>query len=97
MLCMAYKGTLASDLFYKYQGIDGNARLEIDLITAAEIGDRISKATNEAKGSARAKAAVAKRDKRRAARKQLSNKDIFSMLSESGVPIKDGRSEGVTE
>jgi len=97
VLCMAYKGTLASDLFYKYQGIDGNARLEIDLITAAEMGDRISKATKDAKGSARAKEAVAKRDKRRAARKQLSNTSLFEMLSDSGVPIKDGRSEGVTE
>ncbi len=94
MLCMAFKGTTPSELFDRYQGINGSSRMELDLITAAEISERISTATKQAEGSARAKSAVARRDKRREARKQLSNKDIFSMLSESGVPIKDGRSDG---
>lgn len=62
------------------------------------MGDRINEATEGAKGSAAAKSAVARRDRRREQRKRINNnRDLFQMMSESGVPIKAADSESVGE
>lgn len=93
-LCMAFKGQTASDFFWRYQAEGGLASLELDLLTAAEMSERISEATEGARGSARAKQAVARRDRRREASKRINNNaDLFKMMSESGVPIKAANSE----
>ena len=93
-LCMAYKGKTASDFFWRYQEEGGMQSLTLDLLVAAEIGERI----NEATEGAAANKAVARRDKRREARKRINNNvDIFQMMSESGVPIKPAMSESVKE
>ena len=97
-LCMAYKGKTASDFFWRYQEEGGMQSLTLDLLVAAEIGERINEATEGAKGSAAANKAVARRDKRREARKRINNNaDLFQMMSESGVPIKPVMSESVKE
>ena len=72
--------------------------LNLDLLVAAEMGDRINEATEGAKGSAAAKSAVARRDRRREQRKRINNnRDLFQMMSDSGVPIKAADSESVGE
>ena len=68
--------------------------MEMDLIVAAEINDKISEATTEA-SKKDAKGMVARRDQRREQRKLLSNNnELLNILSESGVPVIDKRSEG---
>jgi len=91
---MAFKGTLPSDLWLKYSVEGGRHLMDMDLIIAAEINDKISEATNEAK-KRDAKGAVARRDQKREQRKLLSNNnDLLDILSESGVPVEGKRSEG---
>tara|TARA_A100001201_G_scaffold121571_2_gene105275 strand:+ start:274 stop:576 length:303 start_codon:yes stop_codon:yes gene_type:complete len=93
-LCMAFKGTLPSDLWLKYSVEGGRHLMDMDLIVAAEINDKISEATSEVK-KRDAKGAVARRDQRREERKLLSNNmDLLDILSESGVPVEGKRSEG---
>ena len=93
-LCMAFKGTLPSDLWLRYSVEGGRHLMDLDLLVAAEINDKISEATSEA-GKKDAKGMVARRDQRREQRKLLSNNnDLLDILSESGVPVIDKRSEG---
>ena len=93
-LCMAFKGTLPSDLWLRYSVEGGRHLMDLDLLVAAEINDKISEATSEA-GKKDAKGAVARRDQKREQRKLLSNNnDLLDILSESGVPVIDKRSEG---
>ena len=68
--------------------------MEMDMVIAAEINDKISDATSEA-SKKDAKGAVARRDQKREQRKLLSNNnDLLDILSESGVPVEGKRSEG---
>ena len=93
-LCMAFKGTLPSDLWLKYSVEGGRHLMEMDMVIAAEINDKISDATSEAKKKD-AKGMVARRDQKREQRKLLSNNmDLLDILSESGVPVEGKRSEG---
>lgn len=93
-LCMAFKGTLPSDLWLRYSVEGGRHLMDLDLLVAAEINDKISEATSEA-SKKDAKGMVARRDQRREQRKLLSNNnDLLDILSESGVPVEDKRSEG---
>ena len=97
-LCMAFKGQTASDFFWRYQEEGGMQSLNLDLLVAAEMGERISEASESAKGSAAAKSAVARRDRRREQRKRINNnRDLFQMMSDSGVPIQAADSESVGE
>ena len=89
---MAYKGTLPSELWLKYSVEDGRHLMEMDLLVAAEINDKISEATKEA-SKTDAKGAVARRDQRREQRKLLSNNnELLDALRESGVPIREHKS-----
>ena len=86
-LCMAFKGTLPSDLWLKYSVEGGRRLMELDLLMAAEINDKISEATSKA-SKKDAKGAVARRNQRREQRKLLSNNsEIVDMLRDSGVPF----------
>ena len=93
-LCMAFKGTLPSDLWLKYSVEGGRHLMELDLIIAANINDKISEATDKAKTDG--KSMVARRNQRRKQRKLLSNNsDLFEALRESGVEIvNDPKSSG---
>tara|TARA_Y100000592_G_scaffold68467_1_gene106402 strand:- start:2161 stop:2451 length:291 start_codon:yes stop_codon:yes gene_type:complete len=84
---MAFKGTLPSDLWLKYSVEGGRRLMELDLIMAAEINDKIAEATKSAsKGGA--KGMVARRNQRREQRKLLNNNnELLDILRESGVPI----------
>lgn len=97
-LCMAYKGTLPSDLWLKYSVKGGRELMELDLIIASEINDKIAEATKDAKKTD-AKGAVARRNQRREQRKLLNNNnELLDALRESGVPIvNDPKSSGEKE
>ena len=89
---MAFKGTLPSDLWLKYTVEGGRRLMELDLIIASEINDKISKATSKA-SKKDVKGMVARRDQRREQRKLLSNNsEIVDMLRESGVPFVEANS-----
>ena len=63
MLCSSFKGVLPSDLFDRYDSEGGWERMELDLLVAAEMSDRIVEQTADAKD--RSKAAVARRNQKR--------------------------------
>ena len=92
---MAFKGTLPSDLWLKYSVEGGRHLMELDLIVAADINDKISEATSQA-SKKDAKGAVARRNQKREERKLLSNNNqLLDLLRESGVPVEnDPKSSG---
>jgi hypothetical protein len=92
---MAFKGTLPSDLWLKYSVQGGRHLMDLDLLIAADINDKISKATKSAKKT-NPRDAVARRNQKREQRKLLNNNnDLLDILRESGVPIvNDPKSSG---
>ena len=97
-LCMAFKGTLPSDLWLKYSVEGGRHLMEMDLIVAANINDKITEATQDAKNKD-VKGMVARRNQKREQRKLLSNNnELLDVLRASGVPIvNDPKSSGDKE
>tara|TARA_R110002020_G_scaffold431442_1_gene641474 strand:+ start:1949 stop:2260 length:312 start_codon:yes stop_codon:yes gene_type:complete len=96
-LCMAFKGTLPSELWLKYSVEGGRRLMELDLLIAAEINDKIREAT-EKSGKGDAKGMVARRDQRREQRKLLSNNnELLDVLRDSGVPFKGADSGEVKD
>ena len=97
-LCMAFKGTLPSELWLKYSVEGGRHLMNLDLIVAAEINDKIKEVTKDAKKTD-AKGAVARRNQKREQRKLLSNNnELLDLLRESGVPtVNDPKSSGEKE
>ena len=66
--------------------------MELDLLIAAEINDKIADATTQA-SKKDAKGAVARRNQRREQRKLLSNNnELLDSLRESGVPTMERKS-----
>ena len=94
---MAFKGTLPSELWLKYSVEGGRRLMELDLLIAAEINDKIREATEKSsKGDA--KGMVARRDQRREQRKLLSNNnELLDVLRDSGVPFKEADSGEVKD
>lgn len=91
-LCMAFKGTLPSDLWLKYSVEGGRRLMELDLLIAADINDKISEATNKS-SKTDAKGMVARRNQRREQRKLLNNNnELLDILRESGVPVIEAHS-----
>ena len=91
-LCMAFKGTLPSELWLKYSEKGGRYLMELDLLIAAEINDKIADATTQA-SKRDARGAVARRNQRREQRKLLSNNnELLDSLRESGVPTLERKS-----
>ena len=84
---MAYKGMLPSDLWDRYDCEGGNEKLTLDLLVAADMQDRISEATEQARKKADGKSMAARRDQRRAKRELLSDAEGLAMLRGMGVPI----------
>jgi hypothetical protein len=94
-LCMAFKGTTPSELYDRYDCEGGHQRLELDLIIAAEINDRIAEATKDGKD---AKSMVARRNQKREQRQLLNNNtDILKALRDANVPIVGSNESGDAE
>ncbi len=83
---MAYKGTLPSDLWDKYDCEGGQDLLTLDLLVAMDMQDKITEATKQAK-KADGKSMVARRKQRQAQRQLLSDSEGMDMLRSLGVPI----------
>ena len=65
-VCSVFKGVLPSDLYERYDREGGRLLMEMDLVVAAEIGERISQQHDESKAKrANAKDAVSRRNQRR--------------------------------
>ena len=92
---MAFKGTTPSELYERYDCEGGHQRLELDLIIAAEINDRIAEATKDGKD---AKSMVARRNQKREQRQLLNNNtDILKALRDANVPIVGSNESGDAE
>ena len=99
---MAYKGTTPSELWSRYDCEGGQHLLEMDLLVASEINDRISDATREASNKD-GKGAAARLKQRRERRKSqpINNADdMMNIIREAGMPIEEvsnSSSEGEKE
>lgn len=94
-MCMAFKGTTPSELYERYDCEGGHQRLELDLIIASEINDRIAEATKDGKD---AKSMVARRNQKREQRQLLNNNtDILKALRDANVPIVGSNDSGDAE
>lgn len=82
-LCQTFKGVTASDLYDKYHGIGGQARLELDLAVASEISDQVQEHMAKAKPAKDGKGAVARRNQRRASR-EVSDDEAMKLLKDGG-------------
>ena len=82
---MAYKGTLPSDLWEKYDCEGGQDLLTIDLLVAMEMQDKIAEATKQSKADG--KSMAARRNQRQRQRELLSDNQGMDMLRGLGVPI----------
>ena len=92
---MAFKGTTPSELYDRYDCEGGHQRLELDLIIAAEINDRIAEATKDGKDG---KSMVARRNQKREQRQLLNNNtDILKALRDANVPIVGSNESGDAE
>ena len=90
---MAFKGVLPSDLWIKYNVKGGRHLMDLDLIIAAEINDKIKDISVDTKNKD-AKGAVARRNQRREKRKLLNNNnDLLDILRDSGVPVEGKSSD----
>ena len=93
---MAFKGTTPSELYDRYDCAGGFHRLELDLIIASEINERISEATKDGKKDG--KSMVARRNLRRKERQLLNNNtDILKALRDANVPIAGSNESGDAE
>ena len=92
---MAFKGTTPSELYERYDCEGGHQRLELDLIIASEINDRIAEATKDGKD---AKSMVARRNQKREQRQLLNNNtDILKALRDANVLIVGSNDSGDAE
>tara|TARA_Y100000593_G_scaffold39534_1_gene76359 strand:+ start:2555 stop:2833 length:279 start_codon:yes stop_codon:yes gene_type:complete len=83
-LCQTYKGLTASDLYDRYHGEGGQARLELDLAVASEISDQVQEHIDKGKGKRDAKGAIARRNQQRAARQEVSDDEALKLLKDGG-------------
>ena len=91
---MAFKGVLPSVLWDIYDCEGGAYKMELDMLIAMEINDKISEATKDAKTDA--KGAVARRDQRRKQRQYLSDGgSVIDSLRDSGIPIEGESGDSV--
>ncbi len=92
---MAFKGTTPSELYERYDCEGGHYRLELDLLVASEINQRINESTNQNKDG---KSMVARRNQKREHRQLLNNNtDMLKALRDANVPIVGSNESGDAE
>jgi hypothetical protein len=84
---MAYKGTLPSDLWDRYDCEGGQEMLSMDLLVAMEMSERIEKATSDSKKKMDGNRSAARRKQRIANRELLNDNEGLNMLRGLGVPM----------
>jgi len=85
---MAYKGTLPSELWDRYDGEGGQERMTIDLLVAMDINDKITEATGKAKKKFDGKGMVARRNQKRQQRQVLNDNESVAFLQGLGLPLE---------
>jgi hypothetical protein len=84
---MAYKGTLPSDLWDRYDCEGGQEMLSMDLLVAMEMSEKIEKATADSKKKMDGNSAAARRKQRISQRELLNDNEGLNMLRGLGVPM----------
>ena len=85
---MAYKGTLPSDLWDRYDCEGGQERMTLDLLVAMDMNDKISEATNNAKKKFDGKGVASRLKQRREQRQVLNDNETVSLLKGLGLPVE---------
>lgn len=88
---MAYKGTLPSDLWGRYDCKGGQEKLTIDLLVAMDISDKINDATKNAKSKRDGKSMVARRKQKQAQRQLLNDNEQVAFLKGLGLPVESSK------
>jgi len=89
---MAFKGILPSELWARYDCEGGRIALDMDLIVAAEMNERINEVTKSVKNKRDGKSMVARRNQKRELLN--NNKDLFKALRDANVPIEGSNESG---
>lgn len=85
---MAFKGTLPSDLWDRYDGEGGQERMSLDLLVAMDINDKINEATAKSKKKFDGKGAASRLKQRREQRQLLNDNETVSLLKGLGLPVE---------
>ena len=85
---MAYKGSLPSDLWDRYDCEGGQERMTLDLLVAMDMNDKISQATHNAKKKFDGKGAASRLKQRREQRQLLNDNETVSLLKGLGLPVE---------
>lgn len=85
---MAFKGTLPSDLWDRYDCEGGQERMSLDLLVAMDINDKINEATSKSKKKFDGKGMVARRNQKRRERQVLNDNESVAFLQGLGLPLE---------
>tara|TARA_R100000353_G_C6451901_1_gene181509 strand:- start:111 stop:377 length:267 start_codon:yes stop_codon:yes gene_type:complete len=85
---MAFKGTLPSDLWERYDGEGGQERMTLDLLVAMDMSDKISEASTKAKKKFDGKGMASRLKQRREQRQLLNDNETVSLLKGLGLPVE---------
>lgn len=85
---MAYKGTLPSELWDRYDCEGGQERMMLDLLVAMDMSDKINEATQKSKKKFDGKGMAARRDQRRRQRQLLNDNESVAFLQGLGLPLE---------
>lgn len=85
---MAYKGTLPSELWDRYDCEGGQERMMLDLLVAMDMSDKINDATKKSKKKFDGKGMAARRDQKRRQRQLLNDNESVAFLQGLGLPLE---------
>lgn len=85
---MAYKGTLPSELWDRYDGEGGQEQMTIDLLVAMDMSDKINDATQKSKKKFDGKGMAARRKQKQEQRQLLNDNESVAFLQGLGLPIE---------
>lgn len=85
---MAYKGTLPSELWDRYDCEGGQEQMTLDLLVAMDMSDKINEATSNSKKKFDGNAIVARRNQRRQQRQVLNDNESVAFLQGLGLPLE---------
>lgn len=85
---MAYKGTLPSELWERYDCEGGQERMMLDLLVAMDMSDKINEATQKSKKKFDGKGMAARRNQKRRQRQLLNDNESVAFLQGLGLPLE---------
>jgi hypothetical protein len=85
---MAFKGTLPSELWDRYDCEGGQERMMLDLLVAMDMSDKINDATQKSKKKFDGKGIASRREQRKKQRQLLNDNETVSLLQGLGLPLE---------